>query len=224
MKFTHTLAAGLAVLLALAGCETMPSGGSSYYSYDRPARRPKNPGNVKVKVSLANRMAYVMEGSEPLLVTPVAVGTASSPTPTGTFRIFNKDADRRAATHGYFISPSGQWRKGKLGEKPSGWRFVGTPMPYWVEFSPAYGFHTGWVHPDPRTHGCLRLHENVAPEFFEIVSVGTPVFIARSQPEDATIGRNVPRPPNPASLPDYPMELETSSKIYSKHTPREFTN
>jgi hypothetical protein len=213
MKYLPSILPVLAGLAFLSGCETVPKSSSAYFDYDRPAKHPKHPENVRVKVSLNNQMAYVMEGDEPLLVTPIAVGTASTPTPTGSFRIFNKESERRANTHGYFRNPStGETRKGKLSERPSGWQFVGTPMPYWMEFAPAYGFHSGWVHPTPRTHGCLRLHENVAPEFFRIVSVGTPVTIARSLPEDNTVGQNVPRPPSPASLPDYPHELEMSPK------------
>ena len=67
-------------------------------------------------------------------------------------------------------------------------------MGYWCEFSPAYGFHQGYVWPVPRSHGCIRLHKNVASKFFALVHSGTPVNIADTQPEDATIGANVQRP------------------------------
>ncbi len=73
-------------------------------------------------------------------------------------------------------------------------QYVGYPMAFWCEFKPEYGFHQGYVWPVPRSHGCLRLHHNVAPKFFALVHVGTPVDIAQTQPEDATIGANVQRP------------------------------
>jgi hypothetical protein len=66
-------------------------------------------------------------------------------------------------------------------------------MGYWCEFSPGYGFHQGFVHPYPRTHGCIRLHGEAAPKFFALVRVGTPVNIASTQPEDSTIGPSVQR-------------------------------
>lgn len=44
------------------------------------------------------------------------------------------------------------------------------------------------------------------------------------QPEDQTLEKNIPRPPNPTSLPDYPHELEIGPKIFSKHTPVSFVN
>jgi len=67
-------------------------------------------------------------------------------------------------------------------------------MPYWVQFKPEYGFHAGAVWPTAHSHGCIRIHPNVAPKFFALVHEGTPVTIATSLPEDATVGKNVTRP------------------------------
>ena len=72
-----------------------------------------------------------------------------------------------------------------------------------MEFAPGFGFHEGYVWPVPRTHGCIRLDKQVAPRFYELVHDGTPVSIAETQPEDATVGQNVQRPsdyrdPDPA--------------------------
>jgi hypothetical protein len=39
----------------------------------------------------------------------------------------------------------------------------------------------------------LRLHENPAHEFFTLARVGRPVYIAQTQPEDATWGQITPR-------------------------------
>ncbi|MDB4701700.1 L,D-transpeptidase, partial [Akkermansiaceae bacterium] len=68
----------------------------AYEEYDLPATLPKTRSNVRVKVSLSNRMAYVMEGGTPLLVMPVTVGRDSAKTPTGSFRIRAKTRDYRA--------------------------------------------------------------------------------------------------------------------------------
>ncbi|MGE9267312.1 MAG: L,D-transpeptidase [Verrucomicrobiales bacterium] len=209
-----------AIGLALSACSSNSLTGGSpverYQSYDRPASLPTNPKNVRVKVSLKNQMVYVMEGNKPLLIAPVSVGKSSSPTPTGTFRIFNKEAKRRANTHGWATNGKTA-RQVKLGGAPSGWRFKGTPMPYWCEFKSAYGFHTGWQKPYPCTHGCLRLHENVAPKFFRLVSIGTPVSISHSQPEDATIGKNIPRAPDAGPLPDYPSSMYLGDGYFNRH-------
>ena len=68
------------------------AGVQTYRAYDRPAKLPSNPSNVRVKVSLKNQMTYVMEGSKPLMVMPVAVGTSGTPTPKGNFRIYRPNA------------------------------------------------------------------------------------------------------------------------------------
>jgi len=210
-----------ASLLSSCSSTAPRSGGSSpagaYFAYNRPASLPNNPANVRVKVSLSNQMTYVMEGDKPLLVMPVSVGKASSPTPTGSYRITNREHYHRANTHGYAYSGS-QSKQTYLNKKPAGWSFKGTPMPYWSGFiGEVYGFHTGWMKNAPCTQGCIRMHENVAPKFWRLTRIGTPVNIAHSQPEDATIGRNVPRPPDAGPLPDYSPEFMLGNGYFTKH-------
>lgn len=186
----RSFAASLLVAAAaslLTSCATTPG------PYQSKAYRPMDPENVRVKVSLNNRMVYVMEGNRALLVTPTAIGKPESPTPVGDFDVFQKIEKKRSNTYGFAMTNQGTFPV-KRTRMPSGSRYVGYPMPYWVEFKPGYGFHTGSVWPIPRSKGCLRLHANVAPKFYALVPVGTPVNIAYSQPEDLTIGRDVPRP------------------------------
>lgn len=217
-KSILTLAAVASTAALFSSCSNIPSGGSglaAYHSYDRPTKLPKNPGAVKVKVSLSKQRTYVMEGSEILLSMPVSVGSPGTSTPTGNFTIFNKVEKKRANTHGYAYSGN-QVKKTMLSSRPSGWSFKGTPMPYWCEFKANYGFHTGWVKHQPCTHGCIRMHENLAPKFYRLVKVGTPVSIAYSQPEDATLG-NIPLPPDAGPLPDYPGTMYTGDGYFKQH-------
>ncbi len=194
---------------------------AQYRAYDRPATLPSNPSAVKVKVSLANQMAYVMEGSKPLLVMPVSVGRPGKETPRGNFRIYSKQAKRRAVTHGYAYKGSlsspvdMHWTFFK--DKKPGYKSLGTPMPYWSEFKSGYGFHTGWLKPYPCSSGCVRMHENIAPKFFRLIKSGTPVNIAYRQPEDATIGQGIQRPPSADPLPQYPADIRITDKIFTYH-------
>ena len=202
----------LFIALLLVGCGSLPS---PRRPYDATAYRPKDPNNVRVKVSLQNRMVYVMEGSRPLLVTPTAIGKPGHETPKGQFKVQKKIAKKRSYSYGYWTRGS-TIVPGKSSQPPpgGGWRYKGYPMAYWVEFLPAYGFHEGAVWPTPRTHGCLRLHKNVAPKFFHLVKIGTPVIILRSQPEDLTVGRNVPRPTDYAD-PDPPSSYMISDRVFT---------
>jgi hypothetical protein len=179
--------------------------------YDAVAYKPHNPDNVRVKVSLQNRAVYVMEGDRPLLVTATAIGTPSNPTPKGNFRVFKKIEQKRSGSYGFSVN-GGNIVPCKSSQATG--RYVGFPMAYWVEFHPAYGFHEGSVWPMPRTHGCLRLHKNVAPKFYALAKMGVPVNIAETQPEDATIGRNLRRPTDYAD-PDPPASVLISNSIFT---------
>jgi hypothetical protein len=216
-SFPALTVAALAAVTLMPSCSNMGGGSgiAAYHAYDRPTKLPSNPANVRVKVSISKQRTYVMEGSEVLLAMPVAVGAPGSSTPTGSFRIFNKVQMKRANTHGYAYNGK-QIMQTYLAKRPAGWSFKGTPMPYWCEFKPNYGFHTGWVKHHPSTHGCIRMHENLAPKFFRLVSNGTPVSIAYSQPEDATFG-NIPLPPDAGPLPDYAGSMYVGDGYFSQH-------
>lgn len=218
LKTILTLATSVSVAVLFSSCGTVSSGGSglaAYHAYDRPTKLPKNPRNVRVKVSLSKQRTYVMEGSEILLAMPVCVGTPDARTPTGSFSIISKDATYRANSHGYAYKGN-DVRKTMLNKRPAGYSFKGTPMPFWCAFKPNYGFHTGWVKHTPASHGCIRMHENLGPKFFKLVSVGTPVSIAYSQPEDAIVG-NIPLPPDAGPLPDYPSSMYLTDGYFKQY-------
>lgn len=202
--------AALAAVAVFGSACTGPAvGGGS--NYNPVAYRPHSPGSVQVKVSLANRCVYVMEGSKPLLVAAVTIGIPAKPTPKGNFRIYSKIREKRSGSYGFRVQANTVIPA--EANKPVSGKYVGYPMAYWCEFAPAYGFHEGYVWPTPRSHGCLRLHHNVAPKFFALVKNGTPVNIANSQPEDATVGANLPRPTD-YNDPDPAPTYMVSSKVF----------
>jgi lipoprotein-anchoring transpeptidase ErfK/SrfK len=196
----------------LTSCTTPLTVGKKPYTVV--AYKPRNPGNVRVKVSLQNRMVYVMEGNKPLLVTPTTIGKAGAVTPTGNYHVSGKIERKRSSTYGFWVSGR-SIVAGTSDHRPgSGYHYVGYPMAYWVEFKPAYGFHQGAVWPIPHSHGCLRLHPQAAPRFFALVHSGTPVNIAQTQPEDATVGKNAPRPAD-YNDPDLPAAVLTSDRAFA---------
>ena len=159
-------------------------------------------------------MVYVMEGNRPLLVTPTTIGKAGAPTPTGSFHVSDKIRKKRSATYGFWVNGN-DVRPGTSDHAPgAGYHYVGYPMAYWVEFKPAYGFHQGPVWPIPHSHGCLRLHPQAAPKFFALVRIGTPVYIAQTQPEDQTVGKEAPRPRDYVD-PDPPGPFMVSDAVFA---------
>lgn len=205
-------AAALALFSTACTTRTQVGGGPNYNPV---AYRPHNQGSVRVKVSLANQAVYVMEGEKALLVAATNVGIPAKPTPRGNFKIYNKIEKKRSGSYGFRVRGENAVPANASDPKPG--RYVGYPMAYWCEFAPAYGFHQGYVHPAPRTHGCLRLHANVAPKFFALVKSGTPVNIAQTQPEDATLGANLVRPTD-YNDPDPPANLMVSNRVF-EHPP-----
>jgi L,D-transpeptidase catalytic domain len=199
-------AAGVALL---AGCASSPTSSSGPYSVV--AYKPKNPDNVRVKVSLSKQNVYVMEGDKVLMAAATCVGQPGHVTPTGSFHITGKIPEKRSGEYGFRVQ-GGNIVPAQVSASIPG-TYVGYPMAWWCEFSPGYGFHQGFVWPMPRTHGCLRMHKSVAPKFYALVKVGTPVSIAQTQPEDATT--NVPRPQDYRD-PDPPASFLTSSAVFAK--------
>src|SRR2546430_691652 len=144
-----------ATALFLTSCGTMTSVSTGNYRVI--AHRPHDPSKVEVKLSLATQNLYVIEpdkeGDRLLMAVQGNVGKPGAATPTGNFTIYNKEKHRR-----------------RQSEPDRGY-----PMAYWCEFAPAYGFHEGFVHPAPHTHGCVRLHREAAARLFALVSIGTKV-------------------------------------------------
>jgi len=113
----------------------------------------------------------------------------NKPTPHGGFTIYSKQEHKRSGSYGFSV----QGNSVTPCSGNCGGHYVGYPMGYWCEFAPGYGFHQGFVHPVPRTHGCIRLKGEAAPKFYALMRIGTPVNIASTQPEDETIGPKVQR-------------------------------
>ena len=182
-------AVGCTSAIFLTSCSTAPVA-SSGGAYKVTALRPNNPNNVKVKLSTSTQHVYVMEGDRLLMAVQGTVG-ANNTTPKGNFRITRKEKNKR-----------------RISQPDRGY-----PMGYWAEFKPAYGFHEGFVHARPRSHGCIRLHREAAARLFALVKVGTPVNIASSQPEDAKYGHLV-RKLDQSRDPDPPRSLLMSESWF----------
>lgn len=204
---------GAAAALFLTSCETSSTVSSGNYRVT--AHRPHNPSAVRVKVSLARQNVYVMEGDRCLMAVATTVGISSKPTPKGNFTIYSKQEHKRSGSYGFRVQGD-RIIPAEAGANISG-SYVGYPMGYWCEFAPAYGFHQGYIHLRPRSHGCLRLKGEAAPKFYGLVKIGTPVNIAETQPEDATLGSKIVRVDD-SKTPDPPNRVSISEAAFQKPT------
>ena len=184
-------------------------------AYHVTAYRPHDPSKVRVKVSLLQQNVYVMEGDRCLMAVATSVGIASKPTPKGNFTIYSKQEEKRSGSYGFRVQGDRVVAADANQSVPG--RYVGYPMGYWCEFAPGYGFHQGYLHPVPKTHGCIRLKGEAAPKFYALMHIGTPVNIATTQPEDETLGPKIQHPDD-SRLPDPPGSVMISEAAFQKPT------
>jgi lipoprotein-anchoring transpeptidase ErfK/SrfK len=140
-----------------------------------------NPENSRVVVSIGKQRAYLLMGDEVYIDTPISSGKRAGMTPTGSFRITDKDKDHRSSVYGDFVDRGGRVvRAGvstKVDSAPSGTRYVGASMKWFCRFNGAIGMHVGILPGYPASHGCVRLPANIAPLIYEKVKIGTPVDV-----------------------------------------------
>ncbi len=138
---------------------------------------------TKVIINLTEQTAYLVEQGRPTLVSPIASGKPGWSTPTGNFRIFNKDINHRSRSFGSIVAADGRMVNSNATPHchiPAGGHFQPAPMPYFMEFSPAVGMHAGYLPGCPASHGCVRMPRDLAPAFFERVHIGTRVTVIGS--------------------------------------------
>ena len=140
------------------------------------------PGEARVAISLSKQRAYLLNGDEIAIDTPISSGKRAGMTPTGNFTITQKDKDHRSNIYGDFKDKNGRTvRAGvsvRIDSAPSGTHFVGAPMKWFMRLtSDGVGMHVGILPGYPASHGCIRMPEQSAAMFFSRVKHGTPVEI-----------------------------------------------
>lgn len=149
---------------------------------DRSLEGTIDPGNSRVVISLSKQRAYLIAGDQIYIDSPVSTGKRAGMTPTGTFRITEKDPDHRSSLYGDFVDSRGRVvRSGistRVDSAPSGTRYVGAPMKWFMRLtSGGVGMHVGILPGYPASHGCIRLPADIAPLIYQKVKSGTPVTI-----------------------------------------------
>jgi L,D-transpeptidase catalytic domain len=138
-------------------------------------------GSPSVKISLGEQRAYFYKSGVLVGVSQLSTGREGLNTPTGSFKIIQKDKDHVSSLFGDYVDSSGNVVVPNIDvnkdRKPPGTHFRGTPMPYFMRIVSGTGMHAGYLPGYPASHGCIRMPEFMAENFFRSVSVGTPVTI-----------------------------------------------
>ncbi len=138
-------------------------------------------GSPSVKISLGEQRAYFYKGGVLVGVSQLSTGREGLNTPLGHFKIIQKDKDHVSSLFGDYVDSAGNVVVPNVDvtkdPKPPGAHFRGTPMPYFMRIVSGTGMHAGYLPGYPASHGCIRMPEFMAEDFFKSVSVGTPVTI-----------------------------------------------
>jgi lipoprotein-anchoring transpeptidase ErfK/SrfK len=138
-------------------------------------------GKPSIKISLAEQRAYFYKSGMLVGVSQLSTGREGLNTPTGRFSIIQKDVNHVSSKYGDFVDQAGNVVMPNVDvekdKKPPGSHFKGAPMPYFMRIVGGVGMHAGYLPGYPASHGCIRMPEFMAENFFKSVSSGTPVTI-----------------------------------------------
>ncbi|HIX20499.1 MAG TPA: L,D-transpeptidase family protein [Candidatus Akkermansia intestinigallinarum] len=175
--------------------------------------------NSKIIICIPQQRARLYVNNRVALDWPVSTGTYGHETPTGVFRVMEKDKDHKSNRYGRFINENGRTTNSNADLSkglPKGHTFRAAGMPNWLRLTPdGVGIHGGRVVAGRRlSHGCIRTPYDVAAKLFEHAVVGMPVYISRAV-EDYSRGGYVkpidvkyrPKPGN--DYTDMPVQVKT---------------
>jgi lipoprotein-anchoring transpeptidase ErfK/SrfK len=138
-------------------------------------------GKPSVKIKLSEQRAYFYKSGELVGVSQLSTGREGLNTPVGHFSISQKDRDHVSSKYGDYVDGAGNVVVPNVDvgkdPKPPGTHFKGAPMPYFMRIVGGVGMHAGYLPGYPASHGCIRMPEFMAENFFRSVSSGTPVTI-----------------------------------------------
>jgi hypothetical protein len=145
-------------------------------------------GKPRIVINLDQQRAYFYKGGRIVGVSVVSTGREGYDTPSGEFRITQKDLTHVSSIYGDYVDRSGQVVVENVDVKkdprPRGTVFRGAPMPYFLRIKGGIGMHAGYLPGYPASHGCIRLPKEMAAHFFQNASIGTPVAIRQELPRD----------------------------------------
>ena len=138
-------------------------------------------GPAKIVIDLSDQRASFYKGDSLVGVSPISSGTRSHPTPTGRFKVTQKNPNHRSSWYGDYVDSAGNVVvkdiDNRKDRRPSGTRYLGADMGFFMRFNGPIGMHRGFLPGYPASHGCIRLPEHMAKIYFENASLGTPVIV-----------------------------------------------
>jgi len=134
-------------------------------------------------INIADQKVYYYKGSELVGISACSTGREGHDSPVGNFRVQKKEKEHASNLYGDFVDASGtvivKNVDAKKDKAPPGTHFQGSSMPWFMQFAPGVGMHTGFLPGVPDSHGCIRLPDRMARIFYDNTPVGTPVTVVK---------------------------------------------
>lgn len=139
------------------------------------------PGKPSIHIRLSEQRAYFYKGDQLVGISQLSTGREGLDTPVGKYKITQKDIDHYSSRYGDYVDPYDNVVVPNIDNekdpKPPGTKYKGAPMPYFMRIVGGVGMHAGYLPGYPASHGCIRMPEFMAENFFQNVDTGTPVTI-----------------------------------------------
>lgn len=138
-------------------------------------------GKPSVKINLSEQRAYFYKSNMLVGISQLSTGREGLNTPVGKYSIIQKDVNHVSSRYGDYVDDAGNVIMPNIDvekdKKPPGAHYKGAPMPYFMRIVGGVGMHAGYLPGYPASHGCIRMPEFMAENFFKSLSTGTPVTI-----------------------------------------------
>ena len=201
LSLPHLLRSVAALMLALlASCASSPSGppgNTQYLEAFNPQAIPASgvynadsvsywdgdglAGSPRIRIDLSDQKAYFYKGDQLAGVSALSTGDEKHRTPTGNFKITQKNKWHKSNLYGDYVDGAGNVVVANVDVNkdpmPPGTRFEGSKMTHFMRFTGGVGMHEGFLPGYPASHGCVRMPGEMAQTFFNNVSEGTPVSV-----------------------------------------------
>ncbi len=141
-------------------------------------------GAPSIIISLSEQTASFYKGTKLVGVSAISSGREGFGTPTGAYKISQKNPNHASNLYGDFVNAQGtilvkDVTNGK-DPVPAGGKFAGAPMPFFMRLGKTgVGLHQGFLPGVPDSHGCIRMPERMVKLFFENAPLRTPVTVTR---------------------------------------------
>ncbi len=141
-----------------------------------------SPDDLRIIISLPKQRAYLISGEEIIVDSPISSGKRGHSSPSGNFKVLERDPNHHSSLYGDFVDSSGRVvRAGvsmHIDAAPSGTHFQGAAMKWFMRLTgDGVGMHVGILPGYPASHGCIRMPSDAAKLFYDHVKVGTPVEV-----------------------------------------------